>query len=328
MIVIRNGQIALEWYSGDVTRAHNHNIFSVTKTVVSALAGIAIDQKVISGIDETLGDLYPEVSDPEMEEASLENLLTMRSGLPQSRGNFLSGPEKELFDRLHASTNRLKSIFELPMNGTPGSKFLYSNIDPQLVLSAVERKTDQNGLAFAQSTLFKALEFENAEWVYADKAGNLPGGYGLRLRAIDLAKLGQLFLQNGEWNRQQVISSEWVQAATTNQTESGYGYFWWIVRSPEGQKAYAAKGVRGQQLFVDPSHKLVFAVTSDLPPKRVSEIMKQLNERLMLAVEKSSDALPEASEENRKLEKELGKASDYEPTQRKGLIPARLPRVP
>lgn len=194
----------------------------MTKSVVSTLAGLAIDERAISGIYGSLGELFEEVSNPQMAQVTLLDLLTMRSGMPQSRANQLTGPERELFDKLQAAPNRLKPLFDLPMNGAFGSTFRYSNIEPQLVLSAVERQTKKAGLSHAQAFFFRPLDFKNAEWVYADKSGNLPGGYGLRLRAIDLAKLGQLFIQNGQWNDRQIISPGWVKAATSNQTGTGY----------------------------------------------------------------------------------------------------------
>lgn len=328
MLVLRNGSLVLEWYAGDVSRDHNHNLFSVTKSVVATLVGLAIDEGDIENTDQSLATLFPKSkgleSNPAKAAITLEDLLTMRSGLPQARANQPSGPQKAMFDRIHEAPDRLAFILdELPMPGTPGSKFAYGNIEPQLALAAIEEQSGDDALRFAKRHLFDPLEFENVGWVFPDSEGRVPGGYGLRLRAIDLAKIGQLYLNQGQWEGEQILSQEWIAASTRDRTGSGYGYYWWIDSQNQG---YSAKGVRGQRLEIFPEKGLVFVVTSDLPPAAVSSITNTLTNDYLLKALKSDEPLNTDAAEQALLKKELETAQQYRPDNRNGLPPARLPQ--
>ncbi len=325
MVVLRHGKIALEWYAGGVTRDHNHNIFSITKSFVSAMCGAAVREGMIESPSTTLNEIFAPFPNETMGELSLHHLLTMQSGLPQSRGN-TSGPSRELFDSLHAAPNRLEAIAELETSGEPGQEFVYGNIEPQLVLSAVEKATAQSAEEFASKRLFKPMEFENSEWKFADRSGHAPGGYGLRLRAIDLAKFGQLYLQKGKWNGQSLLSESWIADSSSNQTGSGYGYYWWLPASTERPRPFAAKGVRGQQILVSPAHQLVFVVTADLPPDQVRPILKELNDQLLGAVS-DEPRLPENPDGLKRLIEELEAVADFSPT-KPGVPASRRPSIP
>ncbi len=327
MIVLRHGNLVLEWYSGGVTRDHNHNVYSITKSMTATLTGLALEDGSLKNVDMTLAELFPKSSglkdDPVKAGITLEDLLTMRSGLPCSRSNRTTGPERELFDRLQAEADRTAVVLdELSMVSAPGGKFVYGNIEPALVLAAIEDQSGQYALDYAKEKLFDPLDFENADWIFADRARRVPGGYGLRLRAIDLAKLGQLYLQGGQWDGRQILPKAWVQASTQDHTGTGYGYFWWIDKTTQ---SYSAKGVRGQRLEIYPELDLVFALTSDLPPEKVAAITKIISQNYILKAVASPDALPEDRDELKKLEDELELARDYEPASRKGLPDFRLP---
>ncbi|MAS95366.1 MAG: hypothetical protein CMO55_19375 [Verrucomicrobiales bacterium] len=325
MIVLRNGKLVMEWYAGEVDREMNHNTFSVTKSMVATLAGIALSEREIRSADATLNDLLGFEGGPG--EVTFEDLLTMRSGLPQSRANKATGVERELFDRINDAPDRLTEIQNLKLAHPPGEVFAYSNIDPQLVSAALEKAYGKKLIEIAREKLFRHLRFNGARWVYADQTGSVPGGYGLRLRPIDMAKLGQLYLQGGVWEGKQILPTEWVVRAVSDITGENYGYFWWTDIARDGGKSFAAKGVRGQQILVVPEKKIVFVMTSDLPPERVGEVLKTLNFAHLLpsVVDRPLPADPSAEDD---LTAELKKASEYVPEHRKGLIPARLPRFP
>lgn len=324
MIVLRNGKLILEWYAGGVDREMNHNIFSITKSVVSTMAGVAMAERQFRSLDVTAGDVLGIEGD--FKNVALAHLLTMRSGLPQSRANNPTGPERELFDRIVAAPDCLAEIAKLEVVNPPGETFAYSNIDPQLVSAMIEAEYGERIIDVAREKLFQPLGFNGARWVYADKTGTLPGGYGLRLRPIDMAKLGQLFLQGGDWNGRQILPVQWVLDSVTDQTGSNYGYFWWT--NVVGGKSFAAKGVRGQQILVVPEKMLVFVVTADLPPDRVKGILGELNETHLLASVASENRLPANPNAQSALEAELAIAAEYRPEHREDLPPARLPRYP
>ncbi|MEM9015433.1 MAG: serine hydrolase [Verrucomicrobiota bacterium] len=324
LIILRNGKLILEWYAGEVTPEMNHNVFSVTKSFVSTVAGIAITERRLSSLESAVGDAL-DLPDP-LGQINLDQLLTMRSGLPQSRANKPTGPERELFDRITAAQNRLGEIASLDLVTEPGSKFAYSNIDPQLVSAMIKSGYGSSILEVAEEKLFQPLSFEGARWFYADETGLYPGGYGLRLRPLDMAKLGQLYLDGGKWDGKPILPASWVLDSTVDQTGNKYGYYWWT--GIVGGKSFAAKGVRGQQILVVPEKKLVFVVTADLPPDRVRSILGELNRNHLLKAIASDGSLPEDPAARAALEDELSKAAIYLPSHRRGLPKARLPRMP
>jgi len=332
MLLVRHGSVVFEWYSAGVTRQHNHYIFSVTKSVVATLTGIAIDQKKLSGTDVSLESFLPDSAalraDPRKAHITLADLLTMRSGLPPARSNKPTGAEKDLFQEIHRSPDRVRYILDLALLDEPGKKFRYGNADPQLVVSILERATGQRALPWAERTLFRPLGFGNYQWSYPDKTGTVSGGYGLRLRAMDMAKLGQLYLQDGRWDGRQVVSRDWITAATADQTGTGYGYYWWT-RIPLGTfDSYAAKGVWGQRIQVVPALDLVFVTAANLPANQVGPFFSAAVDRFVLQAVNPDGPLPEQPDHVAALGTELATAAEYLPPGRAGLDTSRLPGAP
>lgn len=325
LVIVRNGRLVLEWYAGGVTRDHNHNLYSITKSVVATLAGIAIAEGVLPGPKATIGEMLPGSGGrPGVGAIKLADLLTMRSGFPVARANRPTGPERELFDRLNRASERTRfALEELSLVRKPGDVFAYNNVDPQVVLAAIEKGSRDRIFEFADEKLFVSLGFENAVWKFLDKTGQVPGGYGLRLRAIDLAKLGLLHLARGSWNGRELLPEDWVGSATRDQTGTGYGYYWWI---DAGTGSYSAKGVRGQRLHVVPGQNLLFVMTAELPPARTPSITKKMFEEFVLDAVAGDAPLPENTEARRGLFEEIEKGTDYLPASRSGLPPLRLPQ--
>jgi CubicO group peptidase (beta-lactamase class C family) len=331
MIVLRKGRVVLEWYAGGVTRDHDHNIFSITKSVVGTLTGIAIDEGKLSGVGMTLGEAFPDVKGVKRDAIKagvrLDDLLTMRSGFPCARGNEPSGPERKLFDRIHRAPDRMEAILDLEMLRRPGDVFSYGNVAPQLMLGILEAACGQKAMALSEAMLFGPLGFRGARWEYPDETGLVSGGYGLRLRAIDLAKLGQLYLQRGKWDGKQVVSEQWIEAATSNRTGSGYGYYWWTGLSGSDGRAFAAKGVHGQQIYVDPDRDLVFVVTAEFPPGREQELLAMLTQKYVIGSVQSDRSLGSNAGYMQALKAELAKAATYVPDSRRKLPKVRVPQL-
>ncbi len=325
IVILRHGTLVFEWYAADVSRDHNHNLFSITKSIVATLAGIAIDHGNIPSTSTTLGDVFPRsISDAAKGGVTLENLLTMRSGFPVSRANKTTGPERALFDRIQNVPDRLSMMLnDLPLDSPPGLEFEYNNIDPALVIAAIEASCGQSALTFAKRHLFDPLGFENTAWIFSDEKKLVPGGYGLRLRAVDLAKMGQMYLQDGLWSGKHVVSSAWIQRSTSDAHGDGYGYFWWIDR---GNQSYAAKGVRGQRLVIHPALDLVYVILSDLPPEHVAAVTNNLGDNYILKAVASDQSLPDDPEASQRLADELKAAQDHLPETRRSLPPFRLPQ--
>ena len=330
MMILRHGTNVFEWYASGVTRAHNHNIYSVTKSVTATLAGIAVDQGLLSA-SSTLKEVFPDspslATDSRKAKMTLADLLTMRSGLPQARGN-QPGPLKELFDQVHEAPNRTRLILGMDLVRKPGKVFAYGNSEPQLVLAIVQQATGTNAVAFATEHLFEPLGFENAQWNFPDKTGLVTGGYGLRLRVMDMAKLGQLYLQGGQWNDQPVLSSEWITAASRDQTGTGYGYYWWTSVPAAGHRTYAALGVRGQVIQVIPDLDLVFVMTSNLRAEHIAPLRKKLVEEFLIPAVASDTSLPEDTPAIEQLREELERAKRFRPAKDKLLNRPNPPLAP
>ncbi|MBB03053.1 MAG: hypothetical protein CMJ47_10430 [Planctomyces sp.] len=333
MLLVRRGRLVFEWYSAGVTREHNHNVFSVTKTAVATLTGVAITERRIGGVNETVGQLLPaalrtEVS-PELRQVTLSQLLTMRGGFPVARGNQPQGsPQRELFNRLHAADNRGRFILKMELARPAGQKFAYNNVEPQLVASLLEEIYQTDLRSLSKRLLFDPLGCKNVDWQFADSAGGYPGGYGLRLRAIDMAMLGELYYIGGNWQGRQLLTPEWCRAATSDHTGTGYGYFWWTEEGASGELPFAAKGVRGQRIYVDPKKDFVFVLAADLPPDRAGAISDKLITEYVRPSIIADGPLPPDAAESRKLENELRTAAGYQPPGRGKLPKARLPQRP
>ncbi|MEM6779966.1 MAG: serine hydrolase [Planctomycetota bacterium] len=283
LLIVRHGRLILEWYGPGITREHNHNVFSVTKSVVGLLAGIAIAHEKIDGIHSDLQTLLPgrqALMDANMRSITLERLLTMRSGLPVSRANRPTGAPRDRFNRIHQASDRTRLILrELVPSSRPDARFAYSNIDPHLVAEAISAATGMSLPDYADQTLFGPLEFANTEWRFPDKTNQVPGGYGLHLRAIDIAKIGQLMLTRGHWRGKSIIQKDWIDRSIRDQTGTGYGFYWWVDNK---NNVIAAKGVRGQRVFVVPDERMVMVVTANLMSGQVATVTHQLLEDYLL----------------------------------------------
>ncbi len=259
LLVIRDGFIVSETYFGVYRQNTGHELYSCTKSFISTLVGIAIDQGWIENPDQKVTDLlssYPIDNPDEQKQAmTLDDLLSMRSGLAWQEGD-------SAYMDLYRSPDWVSYMLNKPMAQPPGVVFNYCSGCSHLLSAIVEQATGMNPEEFARQYLFKPLGITRYFWEKG--SGGLPiGGWGLQLTPRDMAKLGYLFLHQGMWDGQQIVSSAWVQTATQAHTptdgELGYGYQWWVV--PE-HNAYTALGLDGQTIYVVPESQLVIVTTA------------------------------------------------------------------
>jgi CubicO group peptidase (beta-lactamase class C family) len=242
-------------------------VHSVTKSVTSALIGIALDQGYLKNVNQKLCEFFPEYItddlDPRKKEISLKHLLTMSTGLKWNDW----GPEMRFW---YTSPNWAKFTIELPQEKNPGAVFNYNSSTSHLLSIILSKSTKTGTLNFAKQNLFEPLGIQSAYW-HQDPQGYYIGGFGLALSARDLAKIGFLYLNNGYWNGQPIVSEYWVRESTGQQIQAnqhpiygsfGYGYQWWV-KKVDGCSSFRAWGRRGQFIVVVPELDLVIAVTSD-----------------------------------------------------------------
>jgi CubicO group peptidase (beta-lactamase class C family) len=247
----------------------------VTKTVVAMLMGIAVGspERDIGNADQLLGDiLTAEVVgavDQRVQETTLRHLLTMRAGW---RDEQVTGRNIVL-----RSINRR-------LAREPGTAWEYDNASAHIIAAVVSRATGFDLREYARQGLFQPLGIVPGEWEQ-DAEGIEFGSTGLHLSVRDMAKLGELYLNAGEWQGRSIVHSRWVQASTKSWTDTpdpnfGYGYYWWIDKPTQ---SYVAIGFGGQMLWVNPAKRLVVAVASD--PQREPRLRTLVSETILPAVE-------------------------------------------
>ena len=288
-----NVRAALVWVDGepvvercfDSSAEATSNVFSVTKSVMSILVGIALDEGHIGSVDQSLGQLLPSHVDtmaPEVEAVTLHQVLTMTAGLPEDPG---SGGIGGIAAEVATADDWVTAILSEEPQRPPGEGFGYSSAGSHLLSAIVAEATGRSVLDYARDKLFDPLGIDSTsateivareENVEAYEAADFawpvaPEGYHvgyslLKLTAPDMAKIGQLMLHGGQWNGTQVVSEEWVQKSThphvpADGVADHYGYQWWVTDAA-GHPAFAAAGFQGQLIEVVPDLGLVVVVSS------------------------------------------------------------------
>jgi CubicO group peptidase (beta-lactamase class C family) len=264
LLVVRDGYLVLEAYRHPYTADIPHQIYSATKSITSALVGIAIEQGYIQGIDQPILDFFADRTIANLDDSkraiTIDHLLSMSSGLDWTDEMFNLSTNNEML----GSPDQVQFVLDRPMANEPGERYVYNSAGSHLLSAIIEQTTGQTALAFAQANLFAPLGIQTTYWT-TDLQGRNLGGTGMQLTPRDMAKFGYLFLNGGMWDGQQVISSEWVDTATQKHIDArpiadGYGYQWWV----DFRGYYAASGYGGQYIIVVPAENLVVVMTSEL----------------------------------------------------------------
>ena len=257
IIVVHNGEIVSESYYNGSSINQTFNIWSVTKSFTSTLIGQAIDQGYIDNQNLTLNNLLPMSTQPYLSQVSLHNLLSMSSGYADGFG-------------YPYWVNITTSQLEWMPYSFPGF-FFYNNSACHLNSHVLYYATQMIPSEFANINLFPYLGIENPQWL--DGYLNInDASASLELRLRDMIKLGQLYLQDGWSGEEQIISSEWVNEATSVQMETisaipGYGYLWWL----PAEEGYMAIGYGGQYIAVYPERGLVIGTHSTINSNQTYE---------------------------------------------------------
>ncbi len=260
LILMRNGHIVYEQYYNGSHVADSNNIASVSKSILSALFGIAFDQGALLTVDDRVADYLPdyfaEADDPRLLDLRLRHLLTMTHGLAWKEN------ESERF--LNRSRDWVADILSLPISNEPGTLFHYSTGVSHVMSAVLTEATGMSACEFAHRYLFEPLGIE-AEFWGVDPKGYFTGGHSLSMTAREMARFGQLFLQEGRWQGEEVVPGWWVVASTSPQIDignnyAGYGYYWWL-NHIAAYDMFSALGAAGQILHVIPELELVLVTT-------------------------------------------------------------------
>lgn len=288
VLVVRNDRLVFEYYGQGLGRDDLHLVNSVTKSVTSALVGIALREKLIASLDQKISTWLPEAMapdvDPKLRNITLQHLLTMTAGFDWNE----QASDSCLFsrtagcERFSENGDPLNFALRRPLASEPGTVFGYDSYSSHLLSVILSRATGMSAAKFAEKHLAPALGVTRYRWV-ADPQGHSRGGFGLQVTARDMAKLGTLYLRGGRWEDQQLIPAEFVEASVRKQTSGGwpwpswshYGYQWWVLPAQNGPATYAANGFGGQYIYVVPSSDVVVVITSNpREPRDTSAVLR------------------------------------------------------
>jgi len=249
-----------------------HNNYSVTKSVTSALVGIAIDQGYLSGVNAPVLAFFPERDvqnlDARKEALTLHDLLIMQAGLDWPAGSFMGTISPDYTTvQMAQKADYVQFVLDRPMVADPGTEFVYNSGASHLLSALIQESTGQTAYEFAEQNLFNPLGIyiTSSDWS-EDPQGYTIGYTDLRLEPHELAKIGYLYLNQGRWDDRQVISREWINASTRNYSPADappYGYQWWLTQDIN---AFSARGLHGQSIFIFPDLDMVVVFTSSLIP--------------------------------------------------------------
>jgi CubicO group peptidase (beta-lactamase class C family) len=263
MLVVRHGYIVMEKYFPPYDQDTAHELYSCTKSFVSALTGIAIDKGYIAEVSQPVLGFFPgrkfAETDSRKQAMKVEDLLTMSSGL--------EWVDAQAYRQLYSSCpDWVKFILDHPMAARPGELFNYNSGNSHILSAIIQAKSGMNTYEFARAYLFGPLGIRDPKWE-RDPSGIPVGGWGLRLSPREMAKLGYLYLRNGVWDGKQIVPAAWVRDSTRPHMLGAkglkYGYQWVI--SPRGD-GFAAAGYLGQSIYVEPGLDLVVVFTAQIDP--------------------------------------------------------------
>jgi CubicO group peptidase (beta-lactamase class C family) len=265
LLVSRRSEVVVERYFRGTRATTPANVKSASKAVISSLVGIAIDRKLIPGVTVPIAPYFPDLlgpgADPRKRKITIEDLLTMRSGLESTSvrnyGAWVQSP------------NWVRFALTRPLTGQPGGEMIYSTGNYHLLSAILTKASGTSTWAFAREALAKPLGITLASWPQ-DPQGIYFGGNDMVMTPRQMMAFGDLYLKRGLANGCQVVPAAWVDASFVPRTRSHwseqlFGYGWWI-REMAGRQVYYAWGYGGQFVFIVPDLELVIVTTSVATP--------------------------------------------------------------
>lgn len=261
LLVSHEGSLVLERYLNGRRAAQHANVKSVSKSVISALVGIAIEQKLIPSVQEPISTYFPDLLQGEANAAkrgiTIEDLLTMRSGLESTSGRN--------YGAWVTSKNWVRFVLTRELETEPGTVMDYSTGSTHLLSAILTKATKRSTWEYAQEVLAKPLGFSLARWP-RDPQGIYFGGNEMLFTPRQLVTFGELYLNRGRHGDRQVVPAGWIDDSFIPRGQSRfndqlYGYGWWM-REFAGEHAFFAWGFGGQYVFLIPQLQLVVVTTS------------------------------------------------------------------
>jgi CubicO group peptidase (beta-lactamase class C family) len=267
LMILRRGKVVTEGWSYPYKSGYRHIMHSVSKTFTSTAIGFAVDEKLLTVDDRVISffpDKLPGEVSPYLEELTVKNLLTMSVGQDPA-------PDFTLAD---GDGDWVKLFLATPIVTRPGTVFLYNSYASHMLSAIIQKVTGQTTFDYLKPRLFDPLGITGEQWE-TDARGITMGGWGLRIKTEDMARLGQFYLQQGRWNGRQLLSKAWIKEASSlhifqrdnltleeelhDNWVQGYGYQIWRCSN----NAYRADGANGQLIIVMPEQDAVVVITEN-----------------------------------------------------------------
>lgn len=284
LAIRKNGKLIYEKYFNRHIETDTIHICSVTKSIISILIGIAVDQGYIRSVDQKVLEFFPYYSikrgEKTIQSITLKNLLTMTAPYKY---------KSEPYTKVYGSEDWTKAALDLlGGKGTIGD-FKYSTVGAQILSGVLQNAAGKSVLEFAAENLFIPLEISvpapiiiadresymkfltdkyASGWV-VDPKGLPTAGWGLTLCPRDMAKIGQLYLNQGNWKDKELVSASWIKESTKEHTrwnEFPYGYLWWNLDF-DGSETFAALGDSGNTIYINPQEQIVIAIACHFKPR-------------------------------------------------------------
>jgi len=299
-ILVCNGHIVADGWWEPYASYLPHMMFSISKSFTSTAIGLAISEGRLS-LDDPILSFFPSYVTPEIRDnmgsLQVRHLLSMSTGHAEDTFfPMVTSPDGDL----------VRTFLGLPITYPPGTHFLYNTGASYMLSAILQSLTGQTLVEYLNPRLFQPLGIEKPVWE-SDKNGINLGGTGLRLRTIDIAKFGQLYLQRGVWNEQRIVPEEWIEEATRahisngdnpdSDWNQGYGFQFWRSR----HNVYRGDGAFGQFCIVMPEHNAVLAMTSGTYD--MQGILNAVWEHILPGL--NAEPLPESAHETQVLKERL-----------------------
>ncbi|MDL2265857.1 ChbG/HpnK family deacetylase, partial [Parabacteroides sp. OttesenSCG-928-G21] len=274
LMILRNGKVVAEHWLGDNAANKPHILNSVSKTFTSTAIGFAVNEGLLKVSDKVISffpDKLPAEVSPYLRELEVRHLLTMTVG---------HDTDPTRITRAETTTDWVEAFLAYPIEHKPGTEYVYNSLATYVLSAIVQKLTGQRVIDYLQPRLFRPLGIVGATWQESPQGINA-GGWGLYVKTEDMAKLGQFYLQKGQWNGKQLLPEAWFDEATAAQVPSlpagvkrenlkvkpkdsdwlqGYGYQLWRCR----HNAYRADGANGQYIIVLPEKNTVIVTTANI----------------------------------------------------------------
>lgn len=269
ILIAKNNQIIIEEYFNDHSINQPHDLRSTSKSIRAILLGIAIDKGFIDSVDDPISKYIKDKApikniDERKDKITIKHLITMSTGLDCNDWDKKSKGQE---DKVYKKKDWIQYTLDLPMINDPGTVSNYCSMGIVLLAEIISQASGKSIDKFAEEHLFKPLGISNISWGHTSDKEVISSGKRLYMTSRDMAKIGQLILNNGKWKEEQIVSEKWIVESTTPKTKItgiDYGYLWWNIPFKVKNNTVSSKvatGNGGQYIMIFPESDMIAVFT-------------------------------------------------------------------